>query len=143
MSRWIFLIPILLLTGIAVWCDVRTREIPNRIPAIIFIWALAGWIFQFSSADAKLFFGGLVIGTSGGLILYFSGGFGGGDAKLLAALGGVLGIQGTLVMLTIMALAGGVLALVAAARGQRAFAYGPAIGAGVLGYFLLVIRGML
>jgi len=35
-----------------------------------------------------------------------------------------------------MALAGGLLALIAMARGQRDYAYGPAIAAGYLGYLI-------
>ena len=55
----------------------------------------------------------------------------------------MLGAKGMLLVLLIMALAGGVLAVIAAARKQKTFAYGPAIGIGVLTHFLLEIRGVL
>jgi hypothetical protein len=50
----------------------------------------------------------------------------------VAALGAVLGPLGLVQALFWIALAGGVLAVFAAARGQRDYAYVPAITAGVL-----------
>jgi prepilin peptidase CpaA len=62
--------------------------------------------------------------------------FGGGDAKLITALGAVLGPVGLLFALFWMALAGGLLALIAMVRGQRDYAYGPAIALGYLAYLV-------
>ncbi len=59
---------------------------------------------------------------------------GGGDAKLIAALGMLVGPVGLLIVLFGMAIAGGVLSLVAICRGQRDYAYVPAITAGFIGY---------
>jgi prepilin peptidase CpaA len=60
------------------------------------------------------------------------GAWGGGDAKLAAALGAYLGTAGIMAAFFYAALVGGVLAGVAAARGQREVAYGPALVAGAL-----------
>ena len=66
------------------------------------------------------------------LVMFLIGGFGGGDAKLLVALGPVLGLQLYLRLLFAVALTGGVLALVAMVRRKRDLAYGPAIAIGML-----------
>ena len=52
--------------------------------------------------------------------------------NLGAAIGAAVGPGSLLSILAWMALAGGILALVAAARGKRVFAYVPAIAAGVV-----------
>lgn len=62
--------------------------------------------------------------------------FGGGDAKLIAAVGALLGPVGLLFALFWTAVAGGVLALIAMVRGQRDYAYGPAIALGYLAYLV-------
>jgi Flp pilus assembly protein protease CpaA len=76
--------------------------------------------------------GALVAGGIVGL-LYYCGGVAGGDLKLLVALGAGLGLAITQVLLW-TALFGTVLALIAAGRRQRDFAYGPAILGAVLMY---------
>ena len=55
-------------------------------------------------------------------------------AKVIAGVGAVLGPVGIWFFLFWMALAGGVLALVAKIRGQRDYAYGPALFLGYTGY---------
>ena len=55
-----------------------------------------------------------------------------GILKLIIALGAVLGPWALLSVLAGMAISGGVLAAVAIARGQRHFAYVPAIALGLL-----------
>ncbi|TWU31125.1 hypothetical protein Poly41_63160 [Novipirellula artificiosorum] len=59
---------------------------------------------------------------------------GGGDGKLIIALGMLVGPVGILIVLFGMAIAGGVLSLIAMLRGQRDYAYVPAIAAGFVGY---------
>ena len=75
---------------------------------------------------------GSLLGLGLGAAVFYFGGLGGGDVKLLAAIGAVVGPWTLLSILTWMAVAGGILALVAAARRKRHFAYGPAIAFGVL-----------
>ena len=68
------------------------------------------------------------------------GGLGGGDAKLLAALGAVVGFKGELGVMLYAALLGALLALVARFRKQREYAYAPAIALGLLAF---ILRGYL
>ena len=79
---------------------------------------------------------GLALGFVSGLILFRMGGFGGGDVKLLASLGAVLGLRDELTVMFYVAVVGGMLALVALLRGQREYAYGPAIALGLLSFIL-------
>ena len=75
-----------------------------------------------------------LIGFVVGYLLFRFARFGGGDAKLIIALGMVVGPVGILIVLFGMAVVGGVLSLIAIYRGQRDYAYVPAIAAGFLGY---------
>ena len=81
---------------------------------------------------------GGVVGLTTGYLLFRFAKLGGGDAKLIAALGLLVGPVGLLIVLFGMAIAGGVLSLVAMLRGQRDYAYVPAITAGFIGYVGLV-----
>ena len=62
--------------------------------------------------------------------VFYLGGLGGADVKLVAALGAAVGPVSLLCVLFWTALAGGLLALAAKSRGKRDFAYVPAIAAG-------------
>jgi prepilin peptidase CpaA len=98
--------------------DLRSRRIPN---ALTFGGALAGLLFHLVSGGAR----GAEIAALGwiaGCALFFIpfalGGLGGGDVKLVAALGAWLGPEATLWLALYTGAAGGVLAIaVALARG--------------------------
>ena len=75
-----------------------------------------------------------------GLILYLARGLGGGDVKLLTALGAVVGLYLLVYLFFFTAVAGGILGFVALARKQRQIAYAPAIAIGFL--ILLILRGI-
>lgn len=129
---------VLLLLVVATVCDFRSREIPDIISVAIIVIALvsssAGWLgisLPLVIAGGTL---GFLIGY--GLFRFFE--LGGGDAKLIAALGSLLGPVGLLIVLFAMALAGGVLSCVAMYRGQRDYAYVPAITFGFVFYLGLV-----
>ncbi len=135
MSLLVVLVPLALL-GVATVCDLRKREVPDWISVVILIWGITsaglglheiGWI------DVLL---GVALGFGLGALVFYCGGLGGADVKLIAATGAVLGPVALLIVLFWMALAGGVLALIAAARGQRDYAYVPAIMAGYAAYLL-------
>jgi prepilin peptidase CpaA len=100
---------------LATWSDVRTRRIPNALTLSAFLFALV--LRSVAGLDA------LADGLLGaGLALVFLlplfalGGVGGGDAKLLTAVGAFLGVHGLVVALLATAIAGGVMALVFAIR---------------------------
>lgn len=124
----------LILVVVAAWHDLRSREIPDWISLALGAWAVVttamgwhavGWI-------------GLLLGTAIGFTLtaplFWLGGLGGGDVKLIAALGACLGPWGLLQTLFWVAVAGGALALIAKFRKQADFAYVPAILAGLVLY---------
>ena len=121
----------LALVGAAALVDLRRREIPDLLPVLVLVWAavsaLAGWS-PVGLLPAGL---GLLAGFVAGAVLWRMGGLGGGDVKLLAALGAALGPLGLLLALRWIALSGGVLALIARARGRADLAYGPAIAFGL------------
>ena len=90
--------------------DIRTRRIPNVLVAGGLLAGLAlqatgGWaVFGAGLAGAGL-------GLGAGMLLFATGGFGGGDAKLLAVVGAFLGPRGFLYALLAIALVGAVLAI--------------------------------
>jgi prepilin peptidase CpaA len=95
--------------------DVRTRRIPN---ALTFSAALAGLIFHVASsgqAGSQLAGGGWVVGLLMLLPFFLLGGMGGGDIKLVAALGAWLGPSQTFWLAIYAGLAGGVMGVIVAA----------------------------
>lgn len=130
------------LLGIASIHDLRTRQIPDWISAALLVAALGALSVGAHPAGWRGLVIGLVLGFSISLALYALGALGGGDVKLLTALGAVLGPAALLSCLFWVAVAGGVLALVAKWRGQKELAYVPAIAAGLLMY-LVRNQGML
>jgi prepilin peptidase CpaA len=100
------------LVGAAAWTDVRVRRIPNALTMSGFLVALALHSFAGGGAVVGALLGaGLALLVS--LPLFALGGMGGGDVKLLAAVGAFLGPQALLVALFVTALAGGLMAVVA------------------------------
>jgi Flp pilus assembly protein protease CpaA len=83
---------------------------------------------------------GLGFGFAIGALLFWLGGFGGGDAKLLTAMGAVLGVRSLPAFLFYASIAGGVLAAIAVGRGQRQIPYAPAMALGF--FFFIMMRGM-
>jgi len=119
----------------ASWVDLRRREIPDGFPlalAACAVVAALGGASTWSGVAA-----GAALGLGIGAFLFWLGAFGGGDAKLLAGVGACLGPALLATALVPIAVAGGVLSLIAFARGARELAYGPAIAAGLL------LRGLL
>ena len=112
-------IALIALSVIAAWWDIRHRRIPNWL-------TLSGLVIAFALRSA----GGLGSVTAGilgaalafGLALpFFSvGGLGGGDVKLLAAVGAFLGPAQLVLALVVMAVTGGVMAVVTIVR-HRAY----------------------
>ncbi len=119
------------LTLVAVVTDLRRREVPDAVPLALLGWAVLVCALGWTEIAWFTLIAGLVLGLAIGAICFASGALGGGDAKLLAALGAVVGPVAMFEVLFWMALAGGVLALMSAACGRREFAYVPAIAVGL------------
>ena len=121
---------------VATWHDVRTREIPDVVSAILAAAGIAatwmGWIHHgWMPCLAGSVLGFLVV-----LPFTLSGGIGGGDLKLVAALGMWLGPLPLIQTLFWTALVGLVCAVIAKVRKQKDFAYVPAITAGLMIFVL-------
>ena len=133
---WIDLVPIGL-TAVATWVDIRRREIPDSIwVAILVLLPLRIWWLW-----PEIILWQLPVGAVVALVLSClvarNDRFGGGDVKLFAALGAWFGITAVIPLALWCAIAGLLLAVVAALRGQTDYAYGPAIliGASVHWFF--------
>ena len=130
MNLWSLLL--LLPVMFALVYDLRTREIPDWIPLVIVAWACLATAAGLCDVTWMNLTAGALLGLGLGAAAFYLGALGGGDAKLLAAIGAAVGPWALLSILAWMAFAGGVLALVAVARGKRDFAYVPAIAVGVV-----------
>jgi len=96
---------------VAMITDIRVRKIPNLLtfPAVIVALAFhtvtGGWKgFVFSGE-------GLALGIALFLIPYIMGGMGAGDAKLMGAIGAIIGPRGVFLACLFTAVAGGIYAL--------------------------------
>lgn len=93
------LLAILVLTGIALVWDLRWRRIPNWLTVTALALAFVTQV-AFAGAPGFLFaFKGFAAGFGIMLVLWFIGGGGGGDVKLMAALGAWLGAVGVAIVL--------------------------------------------
>jgi len=126
-------IPLTLLL-VATICDLRNREVPDWVSLAMLAWGIAATSFGINNVGWIGLLLGLLFGFAISAVVFYLGGLGGADVKLIAATGAVVGPVALLFVLFWMALAGGALALVAAARGQRDYAYVPAITAGFVAY---------
>ena len=99
--------------------DVGSRRIPNAftLPAIVFglllHFCLGGWR-QLALAAAGGFFCGLIF-----LVFHIAGGMGGGDVKLITAVGCAAGLPHIEPLLILTSLAGGVMAVALALYRRR------------------------
>ena len=125
------------LVVIAVAFDLRRREIPDWISIMILAAGALATGLGWHDVRWLEFLGGLALGLVIAAPYFAFGGLGGGDVKLIASLGAVLGPMALMQSLFWIALAGGVLAVIAAIRKKRDFAYAPAIALGLLVHLLL------
>ncbi len=106
---------LVLVVCLAAWSDVRTRRISNRLSIVGLIVALS---LRVLLGATPLWQGVLGAGLALGLTvpLFALGILGGGDTKLLTAVGAFLGPAGFMGALAISCVAGAVMAVVDAAR---------------------------
>jgi prepilin peptidase CpaA len=134
---WLALV---LLVAAAGW-DLRRREVPDAFSLALLVTAVIGTALGWSDVGWWSLLAGFAIALSMAAIFFYFGGLGGADVKLMAGLGAVLGIEQVFPALFWIALAGGVLSLIALARSKRDFAYVPAIAFGFT-FFLLWQEGV-
>ena len=132
----VLLLLCLCLLTLAAVIDLATREIPDWIPVVVVMMVLAFAILDIAELRWWMIASGIALGFGLGWLMFRWAHFGGGDAKLIIAVGAVLGPLGLAIAMIWMALAGGLLGLIAMARGQRELAYGPAIALGYLCYLI-------
>jgi prepilin peptidase CpaA len=124
----------------AVLDDLRRGAISNWIN----LTALAGGLIYHSIHQGWLGLatasGGAALGFAIFLVAYCMGGMGGGDVKLMAAFGALLGPLGILTAAVLASVIGGLMAAgsLALRRRRKAIPYGPAI---VLGAWLALLAG--
>jgi prepilin peptidase CpaA len=116
--------------------DLRSRVIPDWIAASLLACAALGIAAGLSGLTWMNYVYGAALGFALTLPLYALGGFGGGDLKLVVAIGAALGPSALLSVLFWVAVSGGLLAIVALVRGRRDLAYVPAIACGLLLYWI-------
>jgi Flp pilus assembly protein protease CpaA len=107
--------------------DLRIRQIPDSCSVSILAAGVLAAVFGWAGIRWWMVLSGVGVGLLLGLVLFRGAKLGGGDVKLVISLGGLLGPAGIVLFVFWMAVAGGVLALLALKRGRRDYAYGPAI----------------
>jgi prepilin peptidase CpaA len=129
---WVALFFVLLATVF----DLKSREIPDTISLGLLACAVAATALGWTQGGWSSLLGGSAIGISVSAVFFALDGLGGGDVKMLAALGAALGPAAILPALFWIALAGGLFSVLALIRGHRDLAYMPAIA---LGLFLFLL----
>ena len=138
---WILLGLLSALLVAAVAFDLRSRTIPNTLNLAIALLAIPFWwttgLSLWPDAALQVGVAGLVFALFA--LVFYLGGMGGGDVKLVAAVALWLPWQAVIALLVIMSLAGGVITLAMTARrklaggeGQIEIPYGVAIAFGGL-----------
>ena len=107
-------VTVVLVVLLAMYSDLRWRKIPNclTLPAIAL-----GFVLNFvgNSWNGLIFaFFGLLVGMGLLMLPYLLGGMGGGDVKLMGALGALLGTYSVLNVFLYTTLVGGAIAIVVA-----------------------------
>ncbi|MBC2696680.1 MAG: prepilin peptidase [Desulfobacteraceae bacterium] len=114
----IFLSGILIVAAVN---DLLFQKIPNLLVYPAMAVAL-GYHFVMNGLDGLLFStGGLALGIAVLILPYMMGGMGAGDAKLMGAVGAILGIRGVFIAFLFTAIAGGIYALILLLVRHQAF----------------------
>lgn len=136
-------IGIAVLAGIAAVAeDLRARHISNWIPVFVLVGGLALHALDRGLAGLLASAGGALCGFGVFLIFYMLGGMGGGDIKLMAGFGGLLGPDRLWVASWWAAVLGALMALAVLlwcriqGRERRAIPYAPAV---VLGSWIALV----
>ncbi len=130
---WVPLVAVLLATIV----DLARREIPDSISIGLVLWAIVAVCFGWLPFGWESLILGFVTGLILGAIGFWLRSFGGGDVKLLAALGAAVGFSALWMLLFWIALTGGVLGLIAKWRGERELAFAPAMALGLVAFIVV------
>jgi prepilin peptidase CpaA len=109
--HWLVLVPMGLLLLASVWTDVKGARIPNRF---VFSGLALGILFNTALPEGLGFLsaiGGVAIGMAALLPMYLLRAMGAGDVKLMAMVGGFLGVEGVPGAVLCSFVAGGVLSI--------------------------------
>ena len=109
--HWIFQALLVALVAPAAIIDARERRIPNWLTLTVPLVALAAHVFLRGMPGAFWCISGFVLGGAVYCAPYLLGWMGGGDVKLMAAAGSILGPQLWLVLFFWSALCGGAIAV--------------------------------
>ena len=125
----------LLLASLTDW---RKREIPDALSVCVLVLAVGAKLLGWHPVGwTGILLGcGIAFGVS--FALFALGGMGGGDVKLLTALGATLGWPALLPFALLTGIFGGVAALIARRKQQTEIAYAPVMLAGLLALLPLV-----
>ena len=104
-----FLIGVLV---VALIQDLRYQRIPNMLTFPAMAVALAYHFIMHGLNGALFSAGGLALGIAILIVPYLMGGMGAGDAKLMGAVGAVVGAKGVFVAFLFIAIVGGVYAMI-------------------------------
>jgi prepilin peptidase CpaA len=110
---------LVILVLVAAWTDLRSRRVPNALTVSGFLLALA---LRVPLGTSAVLDGLLAAAIAFGLALpvFALGGLGGGDVKLLAAVGAFLGVERLWGALFVAVLVGGALAIISVLRRGKA-----------------------
>jgi Flp pilus assembly protein protease CpaA len=111
--------------------DLKSREVPDTISLGLLACAVAAMALGYQGPGWGSMLGGLALGFGLSGIFFVLGGLGGGDVKMITALGAAIGHPAIWTALFWIALAGGGFSLIALIRGRRDLAYFPAIALGL------------
>ena len=96
LSQGIFVLAVAVFTLVAMVSDLRTRTLPNWLTVSGFVIAILFHVITRGWAGLGFALGGFAVGFGILLVLWLIGGGGGGDVKLMGAVGAWLGPQLTL-----------------------------------------------
>ncbi len=103
---------LIILVLLAIYFDLTQKKIPNIITFPVILWGLLSYSILEGFAGFKFSAIGFLIGLSIFLIPFILGGMGGGDVKLMAAIGAIKGWRFVLTTAIYSGLVGGVLVII-------------------------------
>ena len=120
-SDYFLIILLLSILSVSAIIDFRTQKIPNMIIFPTVIIALLYHFLTHGINGLAFSFLGLITGIVLLIIPYMLGGMGAGDAKLMGAVGAVLGGKGVFVAFLLTALVGGMYAFIIILLNEKQF----------------------